>query len=225
MTASERRALLAAGVALGVCCARGASADESTKIVAEELFTTGRALLEAGQVDAACPKLAESQRLDPAGGTALLLGMCFEKQGRFASAWAALHSARALADRDGRQDRIALAEDHLHAVEPRLARVTVHVPPTADVPNLRVLLDGVELGAASRDTTIPVDPGPHELRATAPGYPPFSVTVTIPPEAGTTQAVVGPLFPLAAPAPEPPGPRTAPLWGSRRWGWSLWGSR
>jgi hypothetical protein len=211
MTASERRIVLAAIVALGFTGARVASADESPKIVAEELFTTGRALLDAGQVDAACPKLAESQRLDPAGGTALLLGMCLERQGKLASAWAALHSARAMADRDGRQDRIAVAEEHLHAVEPRLSRVMIHVPPDSDVPALHVYLDGVELGAASRDTMLPVDAGAHELRATASGYPPFSITVTIPAEGGTTHAVVGPLVPLGRSAPEQPGSRMVPL--------------
>ena len=34
----------------------------------------------------------------------------------------------------------------------------------------QVQRDGVELGAASLDTALPVDPGPHSVTATAPGY-------------------------------------------------------
>ena len=40
---------------------------------AEALYREGRALMEKGDLDAACPKLAESQRLDPSSGTALNL--------------------------------------------------------------------------------------------------------------------------------------------------------
>jgi hypothetical protein len=131
MTASDRllRLALGLGATLALCAPRLARADESPKIVAEQLFRNGRALLEAGQVGAACEKLSESQRIDPAGGTALLLGICLEEQGRFASAWAALRSARAVAVRDGRQDRIAVADEHLQTIEPLLAHLTVTVRP------------------------------------------------------------------------------------------------
>jgi hypothetical protein len=203
MNASDRRILRGMSFALCMTVARSASADGSPQIVAEELFTTGRALLEIGEVDSACPKLAESERLDPAGGTALLLGMCYERQGRFATAWATLRAARVMAIRDGRRDRIAAAEERLQAISLRLAHVIVRIAPSADVPGLRVLLDGVELGEASRETTVPIDPGPHDLRATAPGYPPFSTTFGVPPVAGVTQAVVGP-FGEEKPASSPP---------------------
>ena len=36
---------------------------------ADALFKEGRALLDAKKFDEACPKLAESQRLDPGAGT------------------------------------------------------------------------------------------------------------------------------------------------------------
>jgi hypothetical protein len=183
---------LTASLAFILTVTRAAAADPSSKIVAEELFERGRTLLEAGDVDAACDKLAESQRLDPAGGTALLLGWCLERQGRLASAWATFHTARALAARDGRQDRIAVAEERLRAIAPGLAHVVVSVPADARIAGMEVSLDSVKLGDASYDVPLPVDPGSHGIRATAPGYRPFATSVDVPP-AGNSGVTVRPL--------------------------------
>jgi hypothetical protein len=203
-SSTPRRVALSAA-ALAFAVPRFASADEYSKVLAEQLFTSGRALLEAGQVGVACEKLAESQRIDPAGGTALLLGICLEQQGKLASAWAALRSARAMGVRDGRQDRVAVADEHLQGIEPRIAHVTVTVPSEALVPGLEVSLDGVQLGDASRGTPLPVDPGPHDLRATAPGHRSSATTIVVPPGPGDTRATVQPL-----PA-DRSEPRTVPL--------------
>ena len=54
--------------------------------MAEALFQQGKQLLERGDAHAACPKLAESLRLDRATGTLLALAMCHEVEGRLASA-------------------------------------------------------------------------------------------------------------------------------------------
>jgi hypothetical protein len=213
MTASRARARAAARL-LGSCAAIVASwwappalAEESPKIVAEQLFTEAHALLEQGDVALACKKLEQSERLDPAGGTALLLGICLEHEGELASAWAAFHSARALAARDGRRDRIDVADAHLREIEPRVPHVTVTVAPAARVPGLVVTLDGVALDDAARDTPIPVDPGPHEVRAAAPGRSPVVTAVSVP---QTSRFTVEPL-PLESSSERPAAARTIAL--------------
>src|SRR5690606_29028695 len=62
--------------------------------------------------------------------------------------------------------RVALAEQHLRALELRLPQLTiVHAPSTpADV---RVRLDGIELGPAGSGTSLPLDPGTHAIEALA----------------------------------------------------------
>jgi hypothetical protein len=160
--------------------------------VADALFRDGKALLAAGDYAAACPKLAESHHIDPAGGTVLTLALCYEAAGKTASAWAAFNEARAWARRDGRADRSALAEAHLAALEPRLRRLTLRVPPsTAALPGLEVALDGAPVRPSAFNVALPVDPGPHHVTARAVARRPWSA-VTEPFGPGGALAVAVP---------------------------------
>jgi tetratricopeptide (TPR) repeat protein len=130
---------------------------------ADVLFRDGRALVVAGDYAAACPKFAESLRFDHAPGTLLNLADCEEHTGRIATAWAHFRElALELPDADERQ---ALATHRAAALEPRLPHLTVaswaSLPPSA-----KVFRDDVELGRASLDTALPVDPGTHLVLVT-----------------------------------------------------------
>ena len=94
-----------------------------------------RALMKAKNYAEACPKLAESQRLDPGIGTQFHLADCYENQGKLASAWATFLEVASLAAASNQPDREKAAKARAARLEPRLPRLTIVVP--ADEPRSR----------------------------------------------------------------------------------------
>jgi hypothetical protein len=145
-----------------------ASPTAADRALAQSLFEDGRRLMAAGDYESACPKLAESQAVDPSGGTLLNLAVCHEKQGRLATAWSDFKEALSVARRDNRPDRFEVAQEHLTALEPQVPWLTIRV--VRPQPEQQVLLDGAPVRAAAWGTPIAVDPGPHRLEASAAGH-------------------------------------------------------
>jgi hypothetical protein len=178
-----RRPLIGALLAMAGLCsgARHVHAEPSAddKARATVLFQEGRALMSGGQIAEACPKLQESQRLDPGGGTILNLALCHEREGRLARSWSEFKEALMTARRDGRPDRELEAANQVAALEPRLSRLTIVVPAGAQVVGLLIESDGGEVSRGAWSTAIPIDGGAHVVRATAPGRDPFVTTVII----------------------------------------------
>ena len=94
----------------------------SDKATAEALFDEARALLKDGKPELACPKLAESQRIDPGIGTLLYLASCYEKTGKLASAWVTFREAAVAASRAGQTEREKVATTRAEALLPQLRR-------------------------------------------------------------------------------------------------------
>ncbi len=148
--------------------------------LAEALFQEGKRLMQEDHVDDACPKLAESYKLDPGVGTLLALALCHEKQGKLATAWAEFVEVGPLAQREGRADRDRIARRHAVALAPRLARLTVDVDArAAALPGVAVMRDGTPLGKAAWGVAVPIDPGAHHIEASAPGHVSWSADMTI----------------------------------------------
>ncbi len=205
-----RRYLRIALVAVLTTAAQGALAQTETA-VAEGLYRQARELMAAGNYDAACPKLAESQRLDPATGTLLNLAACHEKQGKLATAWLEYSDALVAARRDGREDRVEFARQRAAELEPRLSRLTIVLAPDADEPELALELDGASIGRAVLGAATPVDPGQHLVRASAPGKKPWEQSIQIGAEADQ-QSLTIPKLELGPAQPAPPAPQpSAPL--------------
>jgi hypothetical protein len=181
-----------------------ARADEdSDHRIAQQLFDDGRALLEAGRYAEACPKFAESQRLDPGGGTLLNLALCHELEGKSATAWSEFHDGLGLAMKDDRKDREDLARKHIAELAPRLVRVVVHVPGRLAGRAPEIALDQSRLPQAAWETSIPVDPGEHRVVVTLKNAEPWSTSV-VATEPGKTYEVSLPAFdlPIVCPANE-----------------------
>jgi serine/threonine-protein kinase len=189
--------------------ARDASAQATDKATAEVLFNQGKALLAEGKLAEACPKLAESLRLDTGIGTMLYLAECYERSGMTASAWAQFREAQATAAKES-DAREKIARERADQLEPKLSRFSVTVPSVADVPGLVVTRDGTEIGRAGWGVESPIDPGRHVIRASAPGRLPRETTIDVAPRSPPTRFVVAALE-LAPAAPGPvPGPRETP---------------
>jgi hypothetical protein len=194
------RALLVAIAALTLTLPAAAQTDP---VAAQALFDEAKRLMASGNAAAACPKLAESQRLDPGVGTLLNLGECYESIGKLARAWATFREAEAMAFHEGQLARANWAKGRAAQLETKLVQLTVDVPEAARVPSLEVVRDGEVLREPLWGSAVPVDPGDHVVEARAPGYKPFSTHVT-----AAHDPIVVRIEPLEheATAPEPPPP-------------------
>lgn len=117
------RPSIAIAAALGILLAPALARADGAEAEAERLFSQGKAHLEAGRVHEACQALAASQRLDPAEGTALALGLCHEREGALDAARAELAGVVASTQTSGREDRRRVAEAALARVEVRASAV------------------------------------------------------------------------------------------------------
>jgi len=193
-------------VALAIACAAVSSpahAEASSSAVAEALYEEARGLMKQGKLDQACPKFKQSYDLDPGGGTLLNLAECYEKQGKLASAWSAFKEAQVSAQRDGRSERVSYAKKHIEALEPKLSKITIEVPADANTPGLSVTLDGAELGSAGWNVGVPVDPGPHEVSASATDRRPFNKQIEIAGSGAATTVTIPKLQATAVAAATP----------------------
>jgi hypothetical protein len=158
--------------------AQGPNATDN-RALAETLFFTARGMMEAGKYEAACEKLTESYRLDPAAGTLLNLAVCHQKSGRIASSWGEYRQALADANKANRPDRAAIATAAIAELEPELPFLTINVPPAVKkLPGLVITRNGTPLQSAAWDTDLPVDPGKVEVVESATGYRPKTLYVT-----------------------------------------------
>ncbi len=144
------------------------------KATAEALFQEGRKLLTAERYTEACPKFEASLRLDPSGsGTEINLALCYEKLGRFASAWGMYKQAADDARKINDAEREAAARARAAALEPKLSRLTIQLPKDP-ISDLVVTRNGSVVDIALLNTPMIVDPGAQKIECKAPGRKPWT---------------------------------------------------
>jgi len=145
--------------------------------IAEQLFNQARDLIKANRWAEACPKFEASLHYDPVLGTRLNLATCYERIGKLASAWGLYRESIELAKKAGDTKRRSYAQKQAAALEPRLPRLSVSAP--AHPPEGFVVeRDGTAIDPGAQGVALYVDPGVHEIAASAPGYEAFKRSVT-----------------------------------------------
>ncbi len=126
------------------------------------------------------------------------IALCQEKLGRLVPALGGYEFALSEADTVGPGFRTEV-EESIAQLRARIPKVVIQRGSGAEAATIE--LDGVALGASSIGVEVPIDPGPHAIRATAPGHEPYSETIEV--EESSTETVVVELVPL----PEEPTTR------------------
>jgi tetratricopeptide (TPR) repeat protein len=169
----RRRAALAMFLALSLIGTPGFGATEKEK-AAQQAFDEALTLLKTKRYAEACAKLAQSQELDPGMGTQFRLAECYEKLGRFASAYEQYMAVANAANAENKNKRALLASKRATALESKIARLTIDVSPSvASLPGIEVRRDGVVVEKVFWGQAVPVDRGDHVVTVQAPRRLPF----------------------------------------------------
>jgi hypothetical protein len=186
---SKSATWLGAAFALAIAASAGPAlgASPADRAAAQALFDDGMRSMAQQRYADACPKLEESNRLDPAIGTRFNLADCYEHVGKTASAWTVFLDVAAATRAAGQADREQVARDRARALEAGLSRLTIAVT-QRDLPGLEIKRDGGVVGQPLWGTPVPIDPGDHVLVASAPGKTSWQATVRV--ERGGGSAMV-----------------------------------
>jgi len=192
--------LLLSGSAL---CGTPSAHAQSNTAAAVALFDEGRTALRSGDLDVACAKFHESNRMAPAVGTAFNLANCEEKRGRLATAWVLFRQVAAQMKPD--DPRLSVATERASALEKRAPRVIFSVDERTPA-DARVRLDDLELASASFGSAIPIDPGEHHAVIRSARAQPRTLRFVIAEGETTTLELTAPATALPAlpQAPLPP---------------------
>jgi hypothetical protein len=133
---------------------------------AERLFREGRAAMEAGDLLHACPKFAESEKLDPAPGTLLSLADCEERAKSLIKARE--HYLLAASGFPKKDPRRAFAAGRAQSLEKRTAHLVLHLPAGAP-PETTVRIGDTVVPHSDLGTATTMDPVESRVTVSAPG--------------------------------------------------------
>ena len=171
---------------------------------ADKLFDEATALMKQNRFADACPKFEASNKLDPEIGGLLWLADCYERNNQTASAYRTYKDAQKMAlDRKDKQQRDKVAQKHIEALEPHLAKLTILAPQEGRPDGLVVMRDGQQLTPDVLGLAVPLDPGIHMVSATAPGFKKWEQKADVTGEGATVTVTIGPLEKEYAAAPPP----------------------
>ena len=127
----------------------------------------------------ACSRFQRSQDLDPGLGTELNLASCWQQLGRNASAWALFREVESQAHAVGQSMRERVAHDRAAALEPLLSKLLIEAEDEANLPDVKISRDGVDVPRELWGTPVPVDPATHVVDVRVPSKEPWAATVDV----------------------------------------------
>jgi hypothetical protein len=184
---------------------------------AEDQFRQGREAAKSGDCKTALGLYRASHATEPNRGKLLNIAICEEQLGQLATALG--HFQEAAPQFTGKDDRLAIARQHIEALTPRVPRLLVHLKPHAPS-GTEVKVDGALLATASLDATMPVDPGAHVITVSAPGVADRRYDLNL--EVGRIVRIS--VAPAAREEEAPPPPPPPALDGARRMGFIVGGA-
>jgi hypothetical protein len=207
-----RRAIAAAMTGLFVMTAAPlASAQSPEKLAAaRKLFAEALHEEQEKHFDTALDKFRAVQQTKNTMAVRYRIASCEEGVGQLRRA---LTDFRAIGDETGAADAeeqgiVKSAKDKAIAIDERIPKLTVQLSARAPG-DATVTVDDERLGpAAMRGDPVPLDPGEHEVRATATGATAFASRVSMREQARVALQI--PLDPVDAARPEPPKPPPPP---------------
>lgn len=139
-------------------------------------FQRGIELEQAGNYTEAIQEFREVGQVRMTAQVRFHIAFCEEGLGRLVTALGGYDLALAEADTVG-PDFKTEVETAITRLKEKIPKILIERGSGADA--ALVQLDGVDLGASSIGVEVPLDPGPHKVTATAPGYHPFDNTVEV----------------------------------------------
>lgn len=134
---------------------------------AREQFREGLSLEAAGDFARALKEFKEVALVKSTAQVRFHIAVCQEKTGDLVQALGSYRLALHEAHEAKAADVEGPAQEGVTALEPRVPQLLL--TRGAGAQNAEVILDGVPLGATSIGEGIPVNPGPHEIKVSAPG--------------------------------------------------------
>lgn len=155
--------------------------DHARLELATQLFEEAAELRRQGRHIEACKAYLASYAEFPLAISAFQLGKCHEARGETVRAQRMFEAVAKLSREYGKVDAAEEALERAKSLEARHSTVVINVAPeAARIHYLSVFLDGtLVLPTDWNKKRIPLDAGPHEIRAAAPHYQNYDVQVVI----------------------------------------------
>ncbi len=136
---------------------------DADKARATALFNEAKALLEAGEIGAACAKFEESYKVRPGIGTLYNHADCREKNGQTGTAYKLFEEVVVRTQAALQSEREEKAKARLKELTPRLMKIRLSVPQGGKVSSVKV--DGQVIKAEEYNKALVYDPGEHTVEA------------------------------------------------------------